>query len=165
VTVPAGTSGGTVTVTQSSTTESAPSGYTFGGVQIDITAPTATPTNPLTLIFTMAPPAGAPLNDDTLLATGVYRAEGGGAPQPIPACTGTGADPAPACFSNRRYVTIGGATYIEVAVLATSTSHWNTARPTPAAVSVSNGGYTPGSVTVQPCGRVNWRLPGGKRIR
>jgi hypothetical protein len=68
VTVPAGTSGGTVTVTQSSTTESAPSGYTFGGVQIDITAPTATPTNPLTLIFTMAPPAGAPLNDDTLLA-------------------------------------------------------------------------------------------------
>ena len=161
VTVPAGTSGA-VTVTQTATSEPAPSGYQFGGVQIDISAPTATPSNPLTLVFTAAPPAGAPVNDDTLLATEVFRAEGSGAPQAIATCTGTGADPTPACVSDRRYVTIGGSTYIRVTVLATSASHWNSARPGPAAVVVSNTGYAPANVTVQPAGRVNWTFAGSK---
>jgi Tol biopolymer transport system component len=51
VTVPAGTAGGTVTVTQSSTSETAPSGYSFGGVQVDISAPTATADHPLQLVL------------------------------------------------------------------------------------------------------------------
>jgi mannan endo-1,4-beta-mannosidase len=161
LTVPAGTSG-VVTVTQTATTEPAPSGYQFGGVQIDISAPTTTASNPLTLVFTASPPAGAPLNDDTLLASQVFRAEGSGAPQAIATCTGPGVDPAPACVSDRRYVTIVGSTYIRVTVLATSASHWNSARPLPATVGFSNAGYAPASVTVQPAGRVNWTFTGGK---
>jgi plastocyanin len=161
LTVPAGTSGA-VTLTQTATSEPAPSGYQFGGVQIDISAPTASASNPLTLVFTGAPPAGAPLNDDTLLASQVFRAEGSGAPQAIASCTGTGSDPAPACVSDRRFVTIGGSTYIRLTVLATSASHWNSGRPSPAAVGISNSGYAPASVTIQPAGRVNWAFGGGK---
>lgn len=160
VTVPVGTSGA-VTLTQTATSETAPVGYQFGGVQIEISAPTATATTPLTLVFTGAPPAGAPLNNDTLMASQVFRAEGGG-PQAIGTCTGVGADPAPACVSDRRYVTIGGATYIRVTILATSASHWNSARPVPSAVGVSNNGYTPATVTVQPAGRVSWTFTGNK---
>lgn len=163
VTVPAGTSGGTVTVRQAAATEAAPSGFQFGGTQIDISAPTATADNPLTLVFTVTPPVGASLDDATLAGTDIYRAEGTGTPQPIPPCnTAVPVDPQPACVSNRQYVTIGGTSYVQVTVSAVNASHWNSARPSATGVTVSNSGYTPATATVQIGGRVNWVFTGGK---
>ena len=163
VTVPAGTSGGAVLVTQTATNQTAPSGYVFGGVQVDITAPAATASNPLALLFTMTPPAGVPLDQTTLGATNIYRAEGTNATTLIPDCT------APAdlsrinpCVSNRQYVTINGATYIQVNVLTTAASHWNSARPKPGAVVVSESGYTPTTVSTQLGGSVGWKFSGKK---
>jgi probable HAF family extracellular repeat protein len=165
VIVPAGTAGGTVAVVQSATAGTTPpSGYLFGGVQADITAPAATMANPLTLIFDVAPPAGATLDTNTLAATDIYRTEAGGAPEPIPTCSGTGTpvDPEPACVSSRKYVTINGATYVQVSVSTESASRWNNARPAPSAVAVSNTGYKPTATTVAQGGVVTWAFNGGK---
>jgi plastocyanin len=145
------------------TSEPAPAGYSFGNTQIDISAPTASPTNPLTIVFTVKPPSGTTLDDTTLLATDIYRAEGTGTPQPIPTCnTAAPVDPQPACVANRQYVPINGTTYIQVTVSAVSASHWNSGRPNSAAVSVSNSGYTPATTTTQIGGRVNWTFTGSK---
>ena len=167
VTVPPGTSGGTVTVTQAGTGTTAPTGYQFGGIQVDINAPTGTATNPLTLVFTVSPPTGATLDTNTLLATDIYRAEGTGSPQPIPTCNGSGVpvDPEPACVITRQYVTTGGSTYIRVSVSAESASHWNSARPTTSAVTVSNTGYSPATASVMQGGRVNWTSRAANRTR
>ena len=163
ITVPAGTSGGPVLVTQTATNQTAPTGYVFGGVQIDITAPAATASNPLTLLFTMTPPAGAPLDQTTLGATTIYRAEGTNTAALIPDCTTpvdlTQVNP---CVSNRQYVAINGVTYIQVNVLTTGASRWNSARPKPGAVVVSDSGYTPTTVMTQPGGSVGWKFSGKK---
>jgi alpha-tubulin suppressor-like RCC1 family protein len=52
VTVPPGTSGGTVSIAETGTTTTA-SGYSFLGQQVNITAPAATTTNPLIIVFTI----------------------------------------------------------------------------------------------------------------
>jgi plastocyanin len=165
VTVPAGTSGGIITVTQGGTSEPAPAGYTFGGVQIDISAPAATQTNPLTLVFTTAMPTGYPAPPDptALTATDVYRAEGAGSPQPIPACNGAIVDPEPACARSKQYVSQNGSTYIQVTVITETASHWNSALPTSTAVNVSNSGYSPVTATARPGGRVTWTFTGNKQ--
>ncbi len=165
ITVPAGTGGGTITVTQRGTTESSPTGYTFGGVQIDISAPPATQANPLTLVFTTALPSGypAPPDPSALNATDVYRAEGTGSPQAIPACNGSVVDPEPACVAGKQYVTLNASTYVQVTVLAETASHWNSARPSSTAVRVSNSGYSPAAATVQQGGLITWAFAGKKQ--
>jgi probable HAF family extracellular repeat protein len=50
---------GSAVISQGATTATAPSGYTFGNLQVDIAAPAASPTTPLELTFSL---------DDTLLA-------------------------------------------------------------------------------------------------
>jgi plastocyanin len=164
VTVPAGTSGGTITVTQGGTSEPAPTGYTFGGVQIDITAPAATQTNPLTLVFTTAPPTGSPSPPDTtaLTATDVYRAEGTGTSQPIPTCNGSVVDPEQACVLDKQFVTLNGITYVQVTVIAESASHWNSAAPTSTAIGVSSNGYSPSTASARQGGRATWAFSGTK---
>lgn len=163
VTVPSGTAGGTVTMTQTATSEPSPSGYLFGGVQVDVSAPAGTAANPLALVFATAPPIGAPLDATTLGSTQIYRAEGGGAPTLVPGCAGPAgqAQPDP-CVSGRQYVTIGGGTYVQLTVLSSTASHWNSARPRPGAVSVADGGYSPATLTVQPGAPVAWTFGGRK---
>jgi plastocyanin len=64
--------------------------------------------------------------------------------------------------SNRQYVSVGAATDIELTVLTASASHWMSARPKPGAVSVTESGYSPQNVTVQPGAYVNWTWSGKK---
>ena len=61
VAVPAGTAGGAVSIAVTGTTETAPSGFSFLGQQVNITAPDATVDNPLVLVFQI---------DASLLAAG-----------------------------------------------------------------------------------------------
>ncbi len=167
VTVPSGTAGGTVSVVHTGTSVAAPSGYQFGNLQVDVSAPAATATNPLTLVFTMTPPSGLPPPPDpvTLSSTEIFRAEGAGTPTLVPDCTGPSgqaqADGSP-CVSSRQYVTISGQTYIRVTVLSATASHWLAARPKAAAVSVSARGYSPQRITVPPGAYVNWSFVDGK---
>ena len=163
VTVPAGTAGGAISITQSGTTEPAPSGYVFGGVQIDISAPAGTATNPLAVVFTVAPAQGQPLDQTTLGSTEIYRAEGSGSPTLVPDCAGSvgQAQPDP-CVSNRQYVVINGTTYVQLTVLTSSASHWNSATPKQGAVAVSDGGYSPQNLTIQPGANVKWSFAGKK---
>jgi large repetitive protein len=159
VTVPAGTSGGGLTLTQTATNQTAPSGYLLGGVQVDITAPSGTATNPLTLTFTITPPSdlAPPPDPTTLAASQIYRAESG-APVLVPDCQLAGqalADGSP-CVASRQYVPVGAASDIQLTVLTASASHWMSARPTPGAVTVSDNGYSPTTVTVRPGAYVNW---------
>jgi mannan endo-1,4-beta-mannosidase len=149
-TVPAGTAGGPVTVTQMTTSEPAASGYVFGGVQVDVTAPAGTVANPLKLVFTLAPPAG-----QTAESIEIYRAEGAGPPTLVPDCNDSSGQAAPdPCVASR--VPVRATPYVAVTVLTSSASHWNTATPRPGGVTVSNSGYSPQNVTVQPGAYVNW---------
>jgi endoglucanase len=165
VTVPTGTTGGTVTVGQTGTNEPAPIGYLFGGVQVDIAAPAASAANPLTLVFTTTPPAdqAPPPDPATLASTEIYRAEGTGLPTLVPDCNGAPgqAQPDP-CVASRQYVSINGQTDIRLTVLSSSASHWNSARPKAAAVTVSDKSYSPANVTIQPGADVNWAFAGRK---
>jgi mannan endo-1,4-beta-mannosidase len=163
LTVPSGTSGGTVSIVQASATEPSPTGYLFGGVQVDITAPAGSVTNPLILNFTLTPPTGAPLDQTTLGATNVYRAEGAGTPALIPDCTVpvdlTIVNP---CVSSRQYTPINSPTYIQLTVRTTTASHWNSARPKPQPVAVSDSGYSPSTVTGTPGAAITWSFAGKK---
>ena len=87
VSVPAGTNGGAVTITQTATNQTAPAGYLFGNVQADISAPSGTAANPLTLRFTLTPPSGLapPPDPDTLASTEIFRADTG-TPTLVPDC-------------------------------------------------------------------------------
>jgi probable HAF family extracellular repeat protein len=163
ITVPSGTAGGSVSITQSGTTEPAPGGFLIGGVQVSITAPPGTATNPLTLAFTLTPAQGRPLDQTTLASTEIYRTEGSGSPTLVANCTGPPgqAQPDP-CVSNRQYVTIGAATYVRLTVLTSNASVWNSAVPKPGTVAVSDSGYAPQNVTIQPGAYVNWSFSGKK---
>jgi plastocyanin len=111
----------------------------------------------------MTPPAGAPLDQTTLGATNIYRTEGTSTPALVPDCsTPANLTQFNPCVSSRQYVTINGDTYIQVSVLTTAASHWNSARPKPGAVVVSDSGYTPVTVTTQPGGSVGWKFSGKK---
>ena len=163
LTVPAGTAGGSVAITQGATTQAAPTGYVFGGIAIDITAPAATAASPLQLAFTQVPPSGSVLDATTLSSAEVFRTEGTSGPIQIPDCSGAAgaADPDP-CVAGRQYVTISGHTDIRVDVLTSSASRWNTGRPAPSSVAVSKSGYAPTLTTVQLGGTVTWRFTDGK---
>ena len=51
---------------------------------------------------------------------------------------------------------------IQLTVLTATASHWLSARPKPGAVTVSDSGYSPPNVTVQPGAYVNWTWNGKK---
>jgi mannan endo-1,4-beta-mannosidase len=166
ITVPSDTSGGAVSITQTGTTVPAPSGYLLGSVQVDVSAPAATATNPLTLVFTMTPPSDQPPPPDptTLASTEIYRTEGTGTPTLVPDCPIAGqalSDGSP-CVSSRQYITVNGQTYIQVTVLSATASHWNSARPKAGVVSVSDKDYSPQYDTVQPAAYVRWTFAGKK---
>jgi len=158
VIVPEGTSGGVVSLTQSGTSVAAPSGYQLGNVQIQISAPAATATNPLTLVFTITPTAG-----QTVDSTQVYRTDAGTTTL-VPSCDNPSthqAVPDP-CVSNKGSVTINGASYIQVTVLTSTASIWNVATPVPANISVSGSGYSPPTAGLAFGGTANWSFAGKK---
>jgi hypothetical protein len=117
VVVPAGTAGGTVSIAATGVTETAPSGFSFLGQQVNITAPDATATNPLVLVFQL---------DASLLAAGgvdvttvrVFRND-----SLVADCDAsvTGASPDP-CIASRVIVGSGAA---ELTVRTSQASHWN----------------------------------------
>jgi len=118
VDVPPGTSGGDITIAQTTIDQSPPSGYSFFGQQVNITAPAATPDNPLRLMFTLdssLAPGQTPASID------LFRTEGGVTQGPIPGCTGPGAVPDP-CVASRAYVNV---TDIQITVLTSQASAWN----------------------------------------
>jgi mannan endo-1,4-beta-mannosidase len=118
VDVPPGTSGGEIAISQTAIDQSSSSGYSFLGQQVEITAPTATTADPLTLVFTID---ASLANGQTPQSLQIFRTESGSTQGPIPACSGPGAVPDP-CVSNRAYV---NGTDIQITILTSHASTWN----------------------------------------
>ena len=116
VEVPAGTAGGTVSIAVTGTTEPAPSGFSFLGQQVNITAPDATAANPLVFVFQIDAsllPAGVDVTTISVFRNGSLVAD----------CDieVTGASPDP-CVASR--VTLGSGA-AELTVRTSEASHWN----------------------------------------
>jgi plastocyanin len=169
VTVPATSDGGSVTIAETAVSETPPTGgYQFLGQQIDITSTAATSaSNPLTIVFTIDSSAIRAAfglgSTDALPAADqvdVTRAEGTGSPTVIPACTSASPPIAPdPCITSRQYVNDGDD--LQITVRTGSASHWNTAIK-PAAVTVTNSGYSPKAATVVLGGTIVWTFAGSK---
>jgi hypothetical protein len=107
---------GPITISEGPTTQTPQSGYSFLGQQVTITAPAASVTSPLTLMFRV---------DNSLLPFGVNAsnlaiAKDGGSP--IGPCDASGhAAPTDPCVSARE--TFSG--YIQITVLSSEASDWN----------------------------------------
>jgi len=107
---------GTVSVLELTTSDPAPTGFSFFSQQVNITAPPATPANPLTFVFRIdaaAMPAGQDVNAIQVFRNGAFVMVCAGAP-------GT-ASPDP-CISNRESLADGDA---QLTVLTSAASHWN----------------------------------------
>jgi hypothetical protein len=112
--VPAGTAGGTVTIDEIGPTETPPSGFTFVGQQVNITAPAASTVDPLVLTFNLhSSIAGTDPN-----AVEVFKAS-----VLVAACTGAGATPDP-CVGSR----ILNGDEIQIVILTSTASPWNFGR-------------------------------------
>lgn len=124
VTIPAGSPGGIVSITQSSVTTPAPTGFTLVGQQIRISAPASTPNNPLVLTFALDTSA---LAGQAASSIQIYRTEGSGSAVAVPDCTGAPsvASPDP-CVASRTATTGGGAV---ITVWTSIASLWNFAIP------------------------------------
>jgi hypothetical protein len=123
ITVPAGTAGGLVSMTQTGLTEPAPTGYSLIGQQVDITAPDATADNPLVLVFR--------IDQSVLDAAGVDEAtvqlfRDGVAIGPCDSGA-PGASPDP-CVAERTVPFPGGA---EITVRSSHASVWNVGKRLP----------------------------------
>lgn len=155
--------GGTVSITETAVTETAPTGYQFLGQQVDITSSAATTANnPLTIVFTIDSSVLLAATDMTAPppdSVDVTRAEAG-SPVVIPACTSTSPPISPnPCVSDRRYV----GDDLQITILTGSASHWNFAVRTVAAdLAVTDSGYNPKTVTVAQGGIVHWTFSGTK---
>ena len=108
--------GGTVTIEETSAiTEPAPAGYSFLGQQVNITAPPATPEDPLILVFRLDASLFEGLDPGTIT---VFR-EG----VPLPGCTGaTGTASPDPCVSGRVVHADGD---LELTALTSAASAWN----------------------------------------
>jgi hypothetical protein len=116
VTVPPGTAGGTVSISEQPITTAAPSGFSLLDQQVVITAPDATPGNPLVLVFRIDSTILGGANKDNLQ---IFK---NGGPDPVLNCLGsTIANPDDPCVSNRA-VLDGG---VEITVLTSTASIWN----------------------------------------
>ena len=107
--------GGAVSISESATTGTPPTGFGFLGQQVSITAPPATATDPLVLVFRIDSsliPAGENQNTIQILKNGVL----------VPACSGAPGDasPIPSCVSNRALV----GDDVEITVLSSEASFW-----------------------------------------
>lgn len=117
ITVPAGTAGGTVSITSTGTSEPEPPGYSFLGQQVNISAPVATAEDPLILTFDID---GALLSAAGLDETTIQIFRDGVAIGPCDAGA-TGASPDP-CVAERTALAGGGA---ELVARSSHASTWN----------------------------------------
>jgi hypothetical protein len=100
-----------VEIDETAPTETAPSGFTFLGQQVNITAPAATVGNPLVLTFNLhSSIAGTDPNAVEIFKAAVL----------VGACTGTGATPDP-CIESRALV----GDNIQIVVRTSTASPWN----------------------------------------
>lgn len=107
--------GGTVTIEEASVSEPEPAGYTFFGQQVNITAPSATPEDPLVLVFRLD--ASVFEGEDPAAIT-VFR-EG----VPLPGCTGADGDAAPdPCLDDRVVLADGD---LQLTAFTSAASAWN----------------------------------------
>jgi hypothetical protein len=97
-------------IVEDAITETPPSGFSFLGQQVDITAPNGTVANPLVLTFSVYAPAMDP-NDVEIFKDGV----------PVGPCVTAGANPDP-CVESR---TTQGADNIVIVVRTSTASPWN----------------------------------------
>ncbi|GCD88207.1 hypothetical protein NLS1_02130 [Nocardioides sp. LS1] len=124
VTVPSGSTGDTVTIAQTTTTETAPAAYSFLGQQVNITAPVATAARPLVIAFRIDPSlmTGHTFADFTL-----SRAEGTTPSAVIADCTSPGAGiAAPDPCVVRSFATDGSGDLLLTAYTSHA-SRWNVA--------------------------------------
>ena len=110
MTVPPGTGGGEVVISESGITETPPSGFSFLGQQVDITTPDGTVAKPLVLTFSLFAPGMDP-NDVEIFKAGVL----------VGPCVAAGANPDP-CVESR---TAQGADNIVIVVRTSTASPWN----------------------------------------
>lgn len=160
VSVPSGTTGGSVTIAEGSVTQAAPSGYAFLGTQINITstAPT-TASNPLRITFTID---GTQLNGETPDTLQIFRTEGGGSPVLVPDCTNdptTVAAPDP-CIPRSSRIWVGSDA--QVTIVTSSASVWNVAALPPLGIVVRDSGYSPLSAESVQGARVDWTFSSSK---
>jgi cysteine-rich repeat protein len=113
---------GPIGILETSTTVVPPPGFTLAATQVEITAPIATPTTPLVLVFGLDASLGTILDIVQLELIRVFR-DG----IVVPACTGGPgeADPDP-CVAGRQVI---GAGDVEITVLATEASTWTFGAP------------------------------------
>lgn len=133
--------GGTVSITVSAPTSPAPTGYSFVGLQTQITAPSASVSQPLVLVFAIDA-SRIPLGQD---ATTLQIFRNGLIVGP---CTGPPGRAVPSpCISSR--VTLGNGNVV-ITVLTTAASSWNLGvkTPVPALVTVQQHRFVPRVVTV-----------------
>jgi hypothetical protein len=107
---------GTVTIMEGAVSSSPPLGFAFLGHEVRITAPTATPSAPLVLVFELDAsiiPVGEDENSITLFRNGVV----------VPACSGTPGEASPDPGVDARVLQGDGD--VEVTVLTSSASAWN----------------------------------------
>jgi hypothetical protein len=123
VTVPASAGGGSVTIAETPVVDTPPSGFTFVGQQVNITAPPASgPTDPLRLVFEVAAsalPAGTTASNLEVFRNG----------EAAPACTGPAGHAVPnPCVALRE--TLGNGN-VRVTVLTVAASRWNFGKANP----------------------------------
>ncbi len=114
VTVPSGTAGGEVVIFEGPITETPPSGFSFLGQQVDITAPAGTVANPLVITFSLYAPGMAPSDIEIFRATVL-----------VPACGAAGQPPEP-CIETRA---AQGAANVVIVVRTSTASPWNLPEP------------------------------------
>lgn len=109
---------GLVTIQISPTTQPVPNGFSFLNQQVDITAPSANVSSPLTIVFTVNStqiPSGQNESTIQIFKNGVV----------VPACSGSGATPDP-CVSIRTTLVNGD---IQITVLSSNGDPWNIGIP------------------------------------
>jgi hypothetical protein len=131
------TTGGAVTIAETPVVGSAPSGFTFIGQQVDITAPAASgPEQPLQLVFEVAAsalPAGTTAANLEVFRNGTR----------VPACTGPAGHAVPSpCVSNRETIGNGNA---RITVLTVAASRWNFGKANPTTNPGTNPNPDPGT--------------------
>jgi hypothetical protein len=132
--------GGKVTINEKDISQPAPVGFNFFGEQVEIAAPPAVPSNPLTIIFTLDAsiiPGGQNQNTVQVFRDGSQ----------VPNCTGTPgtANPNP-CVSSRVLLTGTAAGDIQLTVLTTAASAWNFGVPNGTPIPTATPGGVPGDV-------------------
>ena len=162
VMVPATTGGGSVSIVQAPATGNPPTGgYQFVGLQVDIVSTaTTSSTNPLTIVFTVDGSAIAQADGLPDPSTVDITRTEGGTTTVLPTCTVTtpalALDP---CVLSRVYV--NGNTDLQVTVLTSTASRWNTVIK-PVRVTVLDTGYNPRLAAVSQGAILQWTF-GGQR--